>query len=326
MGGSLSSYRRGPGAGRPGTGTTRYVGRQGDTGRHVETRGDRGRHRDTWRHGRARRVAVLIQAWARGRQARDRYHQVGGDTGRHRETRGDTGRQGETQGHVETRPGKASRCPHTGVGQGQAGQGQVPPGRWGDTERHRETRGDTGRQGETQGHVETRPGKAGRCPHTGVGQGQTGQGQVPPGTWRQGHTWRHTGRHVETRGDRGRHGETQGHGERRGDTWRHGRARRVAVLIQAWARGRQARDRYHQLVRERATLRLQAHVRGWLARRQRARALGSVLTLQCAVRRWRARRKLRELRAEARSVERYRRLHVGLEKKIMQMQRRLDEQ
>lgn len=39
-----------------------------------------------------------------------------------------------------------------------------------------------------------------------------------------------------------------------------------------------------------------------------------------------AKRELKKLKIEARSVERYKKLHIGLENKIMQLQRKIDEQ
>lgn len=39
-----------------------------------------------------------------------------------------------------------------------------------------------------------------------------------------------------------------------------------------------------------------------------------------------AKRELKKLKIEARSVERYKKLHIGMENKIMQLQRKVDEQ
>lgn len=81
-----------------------------------------------------------------------------------------------------------------------------------------------------------------------------------------------------------------------------------------------------QLLARRASVVLQAGVRGWLARRAYRRTLAAVLLLQCCVRRCAARRELLKLRAEARSVERYRELNKGMEVKLMQLQLRADQQ
>ena len=81
-----------------------------------------------------------------------------------------------------------------------------------------------------------------------------------------------------------------------------------------------------QMVQHQKAVVLQAAVRGWLARRHYSRLRRAVLYLQCCYRRARARRELQRLRAEARSVEHYKQLHKGMEIKVMQLQRRLDEQ
>lgn len=81
-----------------------------------------------------------------------------------------------------------------------------------------------------------------------------------------------------------------------------------------------------QMVQHQKAVVLQAAVRGWLARRHYSRLRRAVLYLQCCYRRVRARRELQRLRAEARSVEHYKQLHKGMEIKVMQLQRRLDEQ
>uniref|UniRef100_A0A8C4NRT6 Myosin VAa n=1 Tax=Dicentrarchus labrax TaxID=13489 RepID=A0A8C4NRT6_DICLA len=68
------------------------------------------------------------------------------------------------------------------------------------------------------------------------------------------------------------------------------------------------------------------HVRGWLARCWYKRCLVSIVVLQCCIRRMRARRELKKLKIEARSVEHFKKLNKGMENKIMQLQRRIDEQ
>ncbi|KAK1805950.1 hypothetical protein P4O66_012995, partial [Electrophorus voltai] len=102
--------------------------------------------------------------------------------------------------------------------------------------------------------------------------------------------------------------------------------REAAVTIQAYARGVQARRACRQLRAERAAVRVQAWVRGWLARRRFCRVRAAVVLAQSCVRRRAARRELRRLRAEARSVERYQELHRGMEVKLMQLQRRADQE
>lgn len=77
---------------------------------------------------------------------------------------------------------------------------------------------------------------------------------------------------------------------------------------------------------ERAAVLLQARVRGWLARRAYRRVKAAVVLLQCCVRRRAARKELLTLKAEARSVEKYRELNKGMEVKLMQLQLRADHQ
>ncbi|OXB69833.1 UNVERIFIED_CONTAM: hypothetical protein H355_013936, partial [Colinus virginianus] len=104
------------------------------------------------------------------------------------------------------------------------------------------------------------------------------------------------------------------------------RVRRAALTIQAFSRGMFARRLYRQMVQHQKAVVLQAAVRGWLVRQRYVRLRRAVLYLQCCYRRARARRELRRLRVEARSVEHYKQLHKGMEIKVMQLQRRLDEQ
>lgn len=71
---------------------------------------------------------------------------------------------------------------------------------------------------------------------------------------------------------------------------------------------------------------LQKWARGWLARRRYGRAVRAAIVLQCCVRCWRARKELKSLKSEARSVEHLQKLNVGMEKKIMQLQHKINQQ
>ncbi|XP_015827032.3 unconventional myosin-Va isoform X1 [Nothobranchius furzeri] len=102
--------------------------------------------------------------------------------------------------------------------------------------------------------------------------------------------------------------------------------RRATVTIQAFTRGSLARRRHRQLVEVRAAALLQAWVRGWLARCAYRRVRRAVVFMQCCVRRKASRRELLKLKAEARSVERYRELNKGMEVKLMQLQLRVDQE
>lgn len=80
------------------------------------------------------------------------------------------------------------------------------------------------------------------------------------------------------------------------------------------------------MLREHKSIIIQKHIRGWLARVHYCRTLKAIVYLQCCYRRMMAKRELKKLKIEARSVERYKKLHIGLENKIMQLQRKIDEQ
>ncbi|XP_065809108.1 unconventional myosin-Va isoform X2 [Labrus bergylta] len=100
----------------------------------------------------------------------------------------------------------------------------------------------------------------------------------------------------------------------------------AALVMQTILRAYMARQKYQGLLREHKAVIIQRHVRGWLARCWYKRCLVSILVLQCSVRRMRARRELKKLKIEARSVEHFKKLNKGMENKIMQLQRRIDEQ
>ncbi|KAM9734447.1 unconventional myosin-Vb [Menidia menidia] len=102
--------------------------------------------------------------------------------------------------------------------------------------------------------------------------------------------------------------------------------RRAASAIQAVARGNAARRRYRQVLLQHKAVVIQSAVRGWLQRRRYERAREACVTLQCAFRRVHARRRLQALRAEARSAQRLKKLNTGMENKIVQLTRRMEEQ
>ncbi|XP_056428303.1 unconventional myosin-Va isoform X1 [Hyla sarda] len=104
------------------------------------------------------------------------------------------------------------------------------------------------------------------------------------------------------------------------------RIRSVTLSLQTYLRGYAARKRYQQMVRVHKATIIQKHVRGWLARKAYKRSLEAIVYLQCCYRRMMAKRELKKLKIEARSVEHYKKLNYGMENKIMQMQRRIDEQ
>ncbi|KAI4555093.1 hypothetical protein MJT46_015479 [Ovis ammon polii x Ovis aries] len=104
------------------------------------------------------------------------------------------------------------------------------------------------------------------------------------------------------------------------------RVRRAAIVIQAFARGMFVRRIYHQVLREHKATVIQKHVRGWMARRRFQRLRGAAIVIQCGFRRLKAKQALKALRIEARSAEHLKRLNVGMENKIVQLQRKIDDQ
>lgn len=81
-----------------------------------------------------------------------------------------------------------------------------------------------------------------------------------------------------------------------------------------------------QMVRIHKATIIQKRARGWLARKHFKRSMRAIVYLQSCFRRMMARRELKKLKIEARSVEHYKKLNFGMENKIMQLQRRIDEQ
>lgn len=71
---------------------------------------------------------------------------------------------------------------------------------------------------------------------------------------------------------------------------------------------------------------IQKVVRGWLQRKKFLRARAAAIVIQCAFRRVRARRQLKQLKIEARSAEHLKKLNTGMENKIVQLQRKMDDQ
>ncbi|XP_039946629.1 unconventional myosin-Vb isoform X2 [Hirundo rustica] len=104
------------------------------------------------------------------------------------------------------------------------------------------------------------------------------------------------------------------------------RVRNATLTIQAFTRGMFVRRIYYQMLAEHKATVLQRYARGWLARLRFRRARAAAVVLQCHWRRLRARRQLQALRIEARSVQHLKKLNVGMENKVVQLQRKVDEQ
>lgn len=67
-------------------------------------------------------------------------------------------------------------------------------------------------------------------------------------------------------------------------------------------------------------------MRGCLARRHFQRLRGAAVVIQCAFRMFKAKQELKALKIEARSAEHLKRLNVGMENKVVQLQRKIDDQ
>ncbi|ELK05618.1 Myosin-Vb [Pteropus alecto] len=101
---------------------------------------------------------------------------------------------------------------------------------------------------------------------------------------------------------------------------------RAAIVIQAFTRGMFVRRIYHKVLWEHKATIIQKHTRGWMARRHFQRLRGAAIVIQCAFRRLKAKQELKMLKIEARSAEHLKRLNVGMENKVVQLQRKIDDQ
>ncbi|XP_060747618.1 unconventional myosin-Vb isoform X1 [Tachysurus vachellii] len=102
--------------------------------------------------------------------------------------------------------------------------------------------------------------------------------------------------------------------------------RKAAITIQAFTRGMFTRRLYHEYLLHHKASVIQRTVRGWLQRKQFVRARNAVVVLQCAYRCIHAKRQLKQLKIEARSAEHFKNLNVGMENKIVQLRRKMDDQ
>ena len=105
---------------------------------------------------------------------------------------------------------------------------------------------------------------------------------------------------------------------------RYLRAKNAVLVLQKIARGMAARAAYRKLLRHDRARRIQSFVRMWVIRRKYVQQQRAAVTIQCAWRSVCARRELRALKIEARTVAGIKAKTVGLEKKIMEMQQKLD--
>ncbi|TRY99623.1 hypothetical protein DNTS_004817 [Danionella cerebrum] len=104
------------------------------------------------------------------------------------------------------------------------------------------------------------------------------------------------------------------------------RVRQAVITIQAFTRGMFIRRLYQEFLLHHKAIIIQKTVRGWLVRKQYLRARNAAIVIQCFYRRVRAKRQLKQLKIEARSAERLKNLNVGMENKIVQLQKKMDNQ
>ncbi|XP_041495057.1 unconventional myosin-Vb isoform X3 [Microtus oregoni] len=101
---------------------------------------------------------------------------------------------------------------------------------------------------------------------------------------------------------------------------------RAAVVIQSFTRAMFVRRNYCQVLKEHKATIIQKYARGWMARRHFQRQRDAAIVIQCAFRRLKAKQELKALKIEARSAEHLKRLNVGMENKVVQLQRKIDDQ
>ncbi|XP_039767426.1 unconventional myosin-Vb isoform X2 [Ornithorhynchus anatinus] len=104
------------------------------------------------------------------------------------------------------------------------------------------------------------------------------------------------------------------------------RIRSAAIVIQAFTRGMFVRRAYRQVLLEHKATIVQKYSRGWMARKRFRQLRNAAIVIQCSFRRLKARRELKALKIEARSAQHLKRLNVGMENKVVQLQRKIDDQ
>ncbi|XP_042120290.2 unconventional myosin-Vb isoform X4 [Peromyscus maniculatus bairdii] len=100
----------------------------------------------------------------------------------------------------------------------------------------------------------------------------------------------------------------------------------AAVIIQSFTRAMFVRRNYRQVLKEHKATIIQKYARGWMARRHFQQQRDAAIVIQCAFRRLKAKQELKALKIEARSAEHLKRLNVGMENKVVQLQRKIDDQ
>uniref|UniRef100_A0A8D0LBY1 Unconventional myosin-Vb n=1 Tax=Sphenodon punctatus TaxID=8508 RepID=A0A8D0LBY1_SPHPU len=102
--------------------------------------------------------------------------------------------------------------------------------------------------------------------------------------------------------------------------------RRATITIQAFTRGMFVRRIYHKILLEHKATIIQKYTRAWLVQKHFLRLRSAAVVIQCYFRRMKARQELKALKIEARSAEHLKRLNIGMENKVVQLQRKVDDQ
>ncbi|XP_013918012.1 PREDICTED: unconventional myosin-Vb, partial [Thamnophis sirtalis] len=102
--------------------------------------------------------------------------------------------------------------------------------------------------------------------------------------------------------------------------------RQAAITIQSFTRGMFVRKNYQKILMEYKAIVLQKYTRAWLARKNFTKFRCAAVMIQCYFRRMKAKQELKALKIEARSAEHLKRLNIGMENKVVQLQRKIDEQ
>ncbi|THH10840.1 hypothetical protein EW145_g1058 [Phellinidium pouzarii] len=101
--------------------------------------------------------------------------------------------------------------------------------------------------------------------------------------------------------------------------------RHVIIKFQSHIRGAMARLHYKKARFSHAAISLQSLLRGWIGRRQFKSDVKHIIYLQSCLRRRLARKELKALRAEARSINKFKEISYTLENKVVELTQRLQE-
>ncbi|XP_069602893.1 unconventional myosin-Vb isoform X2 [Ranitomeya imitator] len=104
------------------------------------------------------------------------------------------------------------------------------------------------------------------------------------------------------------------------------RVRRATITIQSFTRGMFDRRVYREHLLQHKAKIVQKYLRRWIARKNFLKFRSAAVVVQCYFRRMMARRELKQLKIEARTAEHFKKLSVGMENKVVQLQRKIDEQ